>query len=159
MAYLYDTWDFPYLAVDEPLTSDGIFNSNCTINGYDALSKWGAILESESIGILMAPPPLKNILENDIPSVDGVEIYDNAKIDKRKLSISFLMASKNKSEALALYNSFQQELFNGRFTLKIPMLNLKFRLLYQSCAAYRPWFDGISKIVINVVEPDPTNRA
>ncbi len=158
MAYLYDAWDFPYLIADEGITSDGLFSSNCTINSYDALSKWGVLLEKESIALLMTPPPLKEVLENDEPTDDGVILYDNAKVDKRKLSVTFILVAKTPAEALTKFNLFQAELFAGRFTLKVPSINMKFRLLYQSCATYRPWYEGISKLVLNVVEPDPTNR-
>ncbi len=159
MPYLYDAWDFPYLAADEAMTSDGLYSSNCTINSYDALSKWGVILEKDSLATLMTPPPLKEVLENDIPTDDGVILYDNAKVDKRRITITFILVAKTQSEALTKFNQFQAELFAGRFTLKVPSINMKFRLLYQSCATYRPWFDGVSKLVLNVVEPDPTNRA
>lgn len=159
MALIYDTWGFPGETVDESLSSEGIYSSNCLINGKDGLLNYGILIENVSISALMSPPPLKEILENDIPNVDGVEIYDNAKINKRTLSLSFMLTAKNQTEALSRYNSFIQQLFYGRFTLIIPRVNMKFRLLYINCTTYKAWFEGSSKLVITVVEPDPTNRA
>jgi len=158
MAYIYDSYGFPDTANGENLTSDGNYNSNCTINGLDGLLNWGLILEKDSIGALMAYAPLKNTLENDMPTSDGVELYDNAKVNKRTLSLSFILVASSEAEYLTRYNSLQSVLFGGRLTLRVPRINMKFRLSYKQCSTYRAWFNGISKLIITVVEPDPTNR-
>ncbi len=129
------------------------------INGRDAYTEYGVILDYESLGALMAPPPLKDAVENDAPLENGVQQSSvMPKINKRSLTLIFHLYADNQEQVLARYNAFVQMLLSAPFKLKVMRTGITYNLTYRSSSGFVPWFGGVAKFTLSVIEPNPTNR-
>ncbi len=129
------------------------------INNKDAFDTYGVLLDYESLGGLMAPPPLKDAVENDAPLENGVQQSSvMPKVNKRTLTLIFHLYANSQEQALSRYNAFVQLLISTPFKLKVIRTNLTFHLVYKSSSSFVPWFDGVAKFTLSVVEPNPTKR-
>lgn len=129
------------------------------INDNDAYTTYGVVLQYDSLGALMALPPLKAAIENDNPSEDGVVLSPNMpKVDKRNITLTFEMWAGSPEEAQDNYERFAAMLISAPFTLTVVRTGKTYRLQYKSSSNFVPWFYDRAKYTLSVVEPNPTIR-
>lgn len=129
------------------------------INGKDAYTEYGVILDYDSLGNLLAPPPLKEAIENDVPSEHGVsQSIRTPKVNKRTLTLIFHLYADNPAQAMEKYQAFCAVLLAGAFKLKVGRTGITYHLQYRSSTGFVPWFAGVAKYTLSLVEPNPMNH-
>ena len=131
------------------------------INGYDAFTRWGVSFDKPSLSALMAPAPLKDMIENRSRLEDGVRrIRTGRKVDERTLRLGMNMWATTDSAFRSRYNAFVSEVLNGG-TMDIEVSHVPgtvYRCDYISCQQFGVYRNQLAKFVLTVVESDPTNR-
>ena len=134
-------------------------NYNYTINGMP-LSSMGVMLVDNPNAALLAPAPVKEVIQNDDPKKNGVQVLPTNPLimNEREVTLTFLIQGTSDSDFLAKYTSFVQMLMSGIITLYVPDLNNYYRLLYSSSTQFENWRLNACKLAVKFREPDPTNR-
>ena len=129
------------------------------INGEDAYTRYGVVLDYDSLGSLLAPPPMKDVIENDSPLSDGVELGDMPKVAKRNITLIFHLYASSAAQAQQHYESFVSMLLSAPFKLKVMRTGITYNLRYKSSTGFVPWYYSHAKFTLSVTEPDPTNHS
>lgn len=134
-------------------------NYNYTINGMP-LSSMGVMLVNNPNAALLAPAPVKEVIQNDDPKKNGVQLLPTNPliVNEREVTLTFLIRGSSDSDFLAKYTSFVQMLMSGIITLYVPDLNSYYRLLYSSSTQFENYRLNGCKLAVKFREPDPTNR-
>lgn len=130
-----------------------------TINGT-LLSDLGVVLLSGAYAELMTPAPMKNYIENDDPTKDGVAV-DTVAMPKRKareITLKFLIKGDTKEQFIARRETFLNMLYQGEITLYVPDIEEYFHLLYVSVTQYGNYQLSACNMAVKFKEPDPTRR-
>lgn len=135
-------------------------NYNYTINGV-LLSSIGVMLVGNPNAALLAPAPIKSVIQNDDPKKNGVQILPTTPLilNEREVTLTFLIQGTSNSDFIAKYGNFIELLTSGVITLYVPDLNSYYRLLYSSSTQFENYRLNACKLAVKFREPDPTNRA
>lgn len=130
------------------------------INGYDAYDKWGINFEDGAFATLIAPPPMKDFVQNASRLQHGVRITAKApRYDSRDVTLPFHIIARSTSAMLDQFTLFcQQVLATGKMeicTRHNP--DTLYHLWYVSCSQFSN-VGGLAKFTLKATEPDPTNR-
>ncbi len=136
-----------------------------TINGVD-ISSYGATLAKGTYDALTAEAPAKEYISNESRLQHGIRIVaepENAKLDKREVTIKVLIEGKGSAFHTNVRNFFSA-ITRGMFALSVSTLGTTYNMVYQSCG--KPEIsgktgDGISMAVypVKLLEPNPNNRS
>ena len=131
------------------------------INDVDAYDNMGINMGDGFLDAILAPPPMKDCVENFSRKKDGKTI-DNSdpKMDVKTLSLTFVIEGATKSEYLLHLKSFYSILGGSKFYLKIPPLgNEVYKLRYTKSSTYNGNVNRTSsKVTLNFEEPNPNDR-
>ena len=130
------------------------------INGYDAYETWGVSMEDQALAALMTPPTMKDSVRNESRLEHGTLYWaENPKVASRDLTLPIHLVARTKAEYLRKYASFCEELSKGTIDIETCYeQNVIYRCIYQSCTQFTQFINGIAKMSLKLVEPDPTNR-
>lgn len=130
------------------------------------ISDFGVTLLDGSYAELLAPPPVKEYVSNNDVTKNGIEVLTikadgqpATLIDKREVTLTFLIKGSNRVDFLAKLASFKALLMSGNISLHIPDLESKYHLIYQNCTQFDNFNLNACKLSVKFQEPDPTNRA
>lgn len=131
------------------------------INGRDAYETWGLCMTDASMGQLRTPPALKEMVSNTSRLLHGTQYVESqtVKIAERRLTLTIFFTAKTEQEFNTKYESFVAELKTGKINITThhqPTVEYKTR--YLSCNQYTEFMQGIAKFVLNLTEPDPSDR-
>lgn len=132
------------------------------INGKDAFTTWGVVLEQDALSALMAPAPLKPFPENKSRIEHGKQVLTTiaAKIDERTISLPLIMTAATEAAFRAAYFAFVTELQAGALTITTSFLpGVKFRMIYENCQQFTQFQRQTAKFLLRLTEPNPNNRA
>jgi len=131
------------------------------INGYDAFEAWGLSMDNTSLSALMAPPPIKSLIENSSRLNHGkVMLTENVRYDSRELTLQVHIIASSEDEFFERYASFCEQLAKGAMTIVTKYQpTTVYNVIYQSCTQFSQYMRGIAKFSLKLVEPDPTNRS
>lgn len=103
-----------------------------TINNKP-LSTMGVAMLSGAYAALLTPPSLKEFVENDDPTQNGIDIIvpDSPVVNERDVTLTFLIKGTSQEAFLSNYAAFVAELHKGTVTLYVPDLGNTYNLLYQ----------------------------
>lgn len=130
----------------------------------DIKAAYGVFFTTSSISALMTPAPMKASSENDSRLQHGVRDIDepdDAKFDKRDVSLEMHLTAQTEDKFLTNYITFCTDILSKRyFTLTTDyMPGVYYRFRYDSCSQFSEWFQTIAKFMLKLTELDPTNRA
>lgn len=131
------------------------------INGNDAYGTWGVRLDTGFSNALLAPPPLKEFIENKSRLEDGKRVVvNNPRVEERDVTLPFTIEGNTINDYLGKYRAFVLELQKGEIHLKVPALgNEVYRLIYKKSLSYALSSDKtFSKLSVMFNEPNPTDR-
>lgn len=132
------------------------------INGVDAFTEYGIVFDESTLPSLLAPAPMKEDPENEIILGNGKEVdTSNPRIDERQVTLTFSIVAKSYSDFTTKYGKLLTTLYKRKIVLTSPIhfQSLKFRLLYDRCQQFSPFgYFKITKFILQVTEPDPSNR-
>ena len=94
-----------------------------TINNKP-LSTMGVAMLSGAYAALLTPPSLKEFVENDDPTQNGIDIIvpDSPVVNERDVTLTFLLKGTSQEAFLSNYAAFVAELHKGTVTLYVPDL-------------------------------------
>lgn len=135
--------------------------TNLYINGKDALITFGVTLADGGIGVLLTPPPSKDIITNESRLLDGKEIVNIPyRLSDRDISLPLNVYANDYEHFNQRINSLIEELTKGKAIIHTTyMPDVKYRLIYLSCTSLSQLRGQIGKIVVKFNEPNPTDRA
>lgn len=129
----------------------------------DAFSRYGIVFEETALSKLMTPAPNKEVVENKSDLEHGKRVwrdYNDIRKDERNVSLTFNIIASSKTDFMTKYGRFCDEILDkGFFDIKVSYWEGKvFRMTYQDCTQFTEFNQNIGKFVLNLNEPDPTNR-
>lgn len=131
-------------------------------NAYVDLDSFGITLVRGWREALLTPAPVKSYVTNSSRLEDGERIIalpENAKRDKRDVSITFFLEGKTQADYLSNYESFLNKIaYSGQFCLKVPVLNRIFKLVYSQCSQFGDYGLKKGKFTIKLTESNPGDR-
>ena len=137
-------------------------SSKLRINGYDAWATYHVSMDNTTVSALMAPAPLKGMIENRSRLENGVRrIRTGRTIDSRELRLGFNLWANSDTDYRTYYNKFVSEVLNvGKIDIQIPqhMPNTEYHCDFLSCSSFSVHGKQLSKLVLVVVESDPSSR-
>lgn len=137
--------------------------TNVTINGSDAYGRYGIILTENSIGTLLAPPPVKGYISNRSPGLPGAQVLPGKPVtDEREIQLTMAVTARSTSEFFSRYGAFTAELAKGdiELTLDIPGMGERtFHLKYLSCSQFTQYDGRLGKFILKFNEPNPEDKS
>lgn len=131
------------------------------INGKDAYEEWGVSLEAGAVAELLTAPEVKDYIQNDCPSEDGVRmsLFEVPKYKERDVQLTISITAKGETDYLSKYKKFVDVLKGSLVTLQLGYdPDVTYRLKYKKMSNFSQLRYKIAKFVVNFIEPDPTNR-
>lgn len=130
------------------------------INDKDSYTTWGISMDTSSLSALMAPPPMKEFIENKSRLENGKRVItSNSKIDERNITLTFNLTAKSEDQFFARYNSFCEELATGVLHIRSKYQpNVVYKTIYFSCNQFTQFMRGIASFSLKLVEPNPADR-
>jgi len=142
--------------------SNGRFSQSSSGAWVDLYSAWGVSFDKTSLSNLMAPAPLKDMIENSVATEHGKRVVRTGrKYEERTLTLGFNIFAASESAFFTKYGNFcTQVLANGRLDLMTSFQpGVVYRLDYLSCQSFGEYCRQLGKFVLRVVEPNPGNRS
>lgn len=131
-------------------------------DAYVDLDTFGITLVRGWREALLTPAPVKSYVTNSSRLEDGeriIALSENAKMDKRDVSISFFMEGNSQEDYLAKYEAFLNKIaYSGQFCLKIPVLHRIYKLVYSSCSQFGDYGLKRGKFTLKFTESNPNDR-
>lgn len=131
------------------------------INGQDAWTTWGIMLDDSSLSALMTPPAIKDFPKNSSRLESGTRyITINPKLKERDVTLSLQFHAKTKAAFLNNYNAFcQNVLATGRIKINtMYQSGVYYYFIYNSCTQYRQFMFKIAKFSLKLTEYNPSKR-
>ena len=130
------------------------------INSKDAYTTWGISMDDTSLSSLMAPPPLKEFIEDTSRLEHGKRVdTSNPKMDERNITLQINLTARDKDEFFSRYTSFCEELATGVLEIRTKYQpTVLYRTTYLSCSQFSQFIQGIGKFTLKLNEPDPSRR-
>lgn len=131
------------------------------INNSDAYTEWGISLEDEALSALMTPAAMKDYVESESRLQHGKRvIVSRPRLDSRDVMLGFHLSATTRSEFLARYASFCDELAKGSLAIWTEFQPAaEYHCVYNSCTQYSAYASGLAVFSLRLTEPDPTDRA
>lgn len=131
------------------------------INEKDMFTTWGATLAKGAYEALLKPAPNKELIQNKSRLSHGKIVITNKDIcknDERDVTLSIWIHGESQKDYLTKYKSFLNEITSGEILLKIPILDMTFKLTYSNCSSYGDYGLTKGKLTLKLNEPNPKNR-
>lgn len=128
---------------------------------YDAYTEWGVSLSDTAISILMAPCAKKEDIVNESRLEHGKRHASAGNyLQERELSLPIHLSQRSKSAYMMKYIAFRNFLHgNENFTIHTSHESgVVYRVRYVSCIQFTQFINGMAKLMLRVVEPNPGNR-
>ncbi len=119
-------------------------------------------MDGTSLSQLMAPAPMKDMMENRSRLEHGVRrIRTNRKYDERTLKLGVHIVSNTDAGFRTLFNKFKSEVLDtGQLNISVSYVpGTVYRCDYLSCSTFGVYGRQLANFVLTLVESDPTNRS
>lgn len=131
-------------------------------NGVDAWTRYGIILASNGLSVLMTPPALKEWITNEVRDENGTRYVKSAapKLAERSLVLPIQLCAKTEAEFAQKYALFCNEILAGG-VINIATQwepNKVYKCVYQSCSQFTQFLQQIATFGLQLVEPNPADR-
>lgn len=131
------------------------------INNKDMYVTWGATLAKGAYEALLKPAPNKVLVQNKSRLNHGKMVIankDTCKTDERDITFSVWIRGESQMDYLIKYKSFLEEITSGLILLKIPNLDMTFKLTYLNCSNYGDYGLTMGKLTLKMNEPNSSDR-
>lgn len=130
------------------------------INGKDAYTTWGVMMDTESLSLLMTPSGVKDFVSNASRRQHGSRyIIKDPKVTERKLNLTLQLVAKNEEEFFEKYDSFCEELETGYVEFRTKYQPTKvYRCVYNNCTPFTQFVREMAKFTLKITEPNPKDR-
>ena len=141
--------------------SNGAWSQNNSGDWVDAYMEWGVSLDSTALSALMAPAPLKDMIENSVATEHGKRVVrTDRKYNERTLTLGINLTASTKATFLTRYGNFCTYVLGpGIIDLTTKyQAGVVYHLDYLSCQSFGEYQREMAKFSLRVVEPNPGNR-
>lgn len=128
---------------------------------YDAYNQWGVSMSDTAISTLMAPCAKKEDIVNESRLEHGRRHTSAGNfLQERELSLPIHLAARSKSAYLTKYYAFRSALHgNENFSIRTSHESgVIYHLRYVSCNQFTQYLNGMAKLMLRLVEPNPNDR-
>lgn len=125
--------------------------------GHPAL---GVSLSDTAISALMSPSAMKEDIINESRLEHGRRHTSTGnKMQERELSLPIHITAKSQSDYLVQYNDLLTILQGVELNISTSFQSgVVYHLRYVSCTQFTQFLNGMAKLMLRVVEPNPSNR-
>ena len=125
--------------------------------GHPAL---GVSLSDTAISALMSPPAMKEDIINESRLEHGRRHTSTGnKMQERELSLPIHITAKSQSDYLVQYTDLLTILQGVELNISTSFQSgVVYHLRYVSCTQFTQFLNGMAKLMLRVVEPNPSNR-
>lgn len=118
----------------------------------------GIYLDESSLGQLMTPPPMKDMVQSASRLEHGVRVVteDKAYMNYRDFTLNLGVHGRTEEDFLSNYSAMCNELKTGK--VDVSVLGTTYRCIYLSCQQFSQFQRGIGKFVLRLREYNPNNR-
>lgn len=136
------------------------------INGQDAFTRWGVVLEEGSYGRLLSGHSMKAYTTNTSRSIDGkIVSIRNPRLEDRDITLVFIFTERP-TPFLTRYKSFIETLRGGRVVgdeilpvqMNVVDLGETYNLIYTADMSMENIDLKVAKVAVRFNEPNPTER-
>lgn len=131
------------------------------INGKNARELCGICTTSNTLGALLAPPPLKECIQNSSRLEDGVRFTETKPFyASREITLELQMVAPDKITFYSYLRTLYELLSNRYleiYTSDSPMV--VYRCLYSNCTQFTQFNRGIATFSLKLTETDPSDRS
>lgn len=132
----------------------------CYLNDKSLWGTWGGLLQRGAYEALMAPPGMKDYIENKSRQEHGTQVIAaHPRMEERSFSISVKIRGNSEADYLTKYTSFIQELQSGMLELRVPALHATYTVLYDGCTKYGNYGLKAGLFSLKFREPNPAKRS
>lgn len=128
------------------------------INGKNAFDTWGVFLEDGSEEALLKPADPKGYARNNMRSQSGVQVFvQNPQPDERDIILTLCVTAISRTDYLAKYQSFIDEISNGWVLLDYKPLKTTYKLIatgFQSLS----YSERLGRLSVRFNEPNVKER-
>lgn len=135
-----------------------------TINGI-SLSSMGVTLLKGAYSALLAPAPIKPLIENNDPTQHGTQVLTHKKngeslikLAERDVTLTFLVQGESDADFLAKYTAFLKMLQTDKVVLHIPELGESYTLIYSNATQFGNYQLNACTLAVKFREPNPKER-
>lgn len=131
------------------------------INGQDAWTTWGIMLDDTSLSALMTPAAVKDFPKNSSRLESGTRyITINPQLKERDVTLSLQFCAETRAQFLTNYNAFcNNVLSTGKIKIKTKyQSNVTYYFIYNSCTQYRQFLFKVAKFSLRLTEYNPSYR-
>ena len=125
--------------------------------GHPAL---GVSLTDTALSALMTPPAMKEDIVNESRLEHGRRHASTGNmVQERELSLPIHITAKSQADYLTQYNDLISILQGVELNIKTSFqTGVVYKCRYVSCTQFTQFINGMAKLVLKLVEPDPTDR-
>ena len=133
---------------------------NGTGDSHDAYLQYGVSLSDTAIANLMSPPAMKEDIVNESRLEHGKRHTSTGnKMQERELSLPIHLIARSKSDYLTKYAAFLSVLQGVELTLRTSFqTGVVYHVRYVSCTQFTQYLNGMAKLMLRLVEPNPNDR-
>ncbi len=133
-----------------------------SINGKDARTTWGIVVNTKLTDALLLPPSTKAPIQSESRLEHGVRTIipeGSVKWDKRDITLEIGITAPDRATFLARYDSLMAEFLQGWLKIKTSHIPGKtFKCRYVSCQQFTNYNGRIAKFILKLEEPNPNDR-
>ena len=132
-------------------------------NGIDAWERYGIILATNGLSVLMTPPALKEWITNEVRTEDGTRYAKNVapKMAARDITLPIQLVATDEAEFIEKYALFCHEILESgviNITTKWEPQKV-YKCVYESCTQFTQFLQQIATFGLKLIEPNPADRA
>lgn len=132
-----------------------------TINNNDAYNQWGVSLTDTALSALMQPLAMKDDIVNESRLESGRRHASiGAYVQEREINLPIHITARTTAIYLDRLAAFRAVLEAGG-TVRISTSfeqGVVYRCRYVSCTQFTQFYAGAAKLMLRLVEPDPSDR-
>lgn len=132
-------------------------------NGVDAYERYGIILATTGLSVLMTPAPLKEWITNEVRTENGRRYATSQvpKLDERTFTLPIQLVATDEADFATKYGLFCDEVL-VRGVIHISTIwepGKVYKCVYQSCSQFTQFIQQIATFGLGLVEPNPADRS
>ena len=131
-----------------------------TINGNDAYTTYGVSLTDTALSNLMQPLAMKDDIINESRLESGSRHTSiGAYVKEREINLPVHLTARTTATYLDRLAAFRAVLEAGTVNIATSFeQGVVYRCRYVSCTQFTQFYAGAAKLMLRLVEPDPTDR-
>lgn len=126
----------------------------------DAEERYGVFMTFGAYAALISPAPAKQYVSNESRTQDGKEYIGSMHFDERNITLPMGIKANSRSDFFEKFTDFVENVLTRQNIEMKTMYNDDiYRLRYKSISTLTEFNGKLGTFALQLIEPDPTNRA